>query len=92
MILLNEISGVRELLKKCIIVRGNDPLSVQANENATMLFQCFVRETFCTKLVAEKHKLSEEVSFVLQTFALVYQLSKNIRNVNNFVSRRPSSG
>ena len=74
---MNEISGVRELLKKCIIVRGNDPLSVQANENATMLFQCFVRETFCTKLVAEKHKLSEEVSFVLQTFALVYQLPKN---------------
>ena len=65
------------MLKKCNIVRGNDPLSVQANENATMLFQCFVRETFCTKLVAEKHKLSEEVSFVLQTFAIVLYVPKN---------------
>ena len=37
-------------------------MSVQANENATMLFQSLVRETFCTKLVAEKHKLTEEVS------------------------------
>ena len=55
-------AGVRELLKKCIIVRGEDPMSVQANENATMLFQSLVRETFCTKLVAEKHKLTEEVS------------------------------
>ena len=54
------IQGVRDLLKKCIIVRGDDPMSVQANENATMLFQCLVRETFCTKLVAEKHKLNEE--------------------------------
>merc|ERR1719210_1479595 len=35
-------------------------MSVQANENATMLFQSLVRETFCTKLVAEKHKLTEE--------------------------------
>ena len=54
------ITGVRDLLKKCIIVRGDDPMSVQANENATMLFQCLIRETFCTKMVAEHHKLSEE--------------------------------
>lgn len=37
-------------------------MSVLANENATMLFQSLVRETFSTKLVAEKHKLTEEVS------------------------------
>jgi DNA-directed RNA polymerase II subunit RPB1 len=57
---LKVINGVRELLKKCQIVRGADKLSIQANENATTLFQCLVRSTLCTKLVAEQHRLSEE--------------------------------
>ena len=35
--------GVRELLKKCVIVPGEDRLSLQANDNATILFQCLVR-------------------------------------------------
>merc|ERR1719350_2720207 len=54
------ITGVRELLKKCIIVPGEDRLSLQANENATILFQCLVRSTLCTKIISETHKLSEE--------------------------------
>ena len=54
------ITGVRDLLKKCIIVPGEDKLSKQANDNATILFQCLVRSTLCTKIVAETHKLSEE--------------------------------
>jgi len=57
---LKVIKGVRELLSKCIIVPGEDRLSVQANDNATILFQCLVRSTLCTKIVAEKHRLSEE--------------------------------
>ena len=36
---LKVIKGVRELLSKCIIVPGEDRLSVQANDNATILFQ-----------------------------------------------------
>ncbi|RZF37892.1 hypothetical protein LSTR_LSTR009992 [Laodelphax striatellus] len=54
------IQGVRDLLQKCIIVAGNDHLSKQANENATLLFQCLVRSTLCTKLVSEKFRLSTE--------------------------------
>ena len=54
------ITGVRELLKKYIIVPGDDRLSLQANENATILFQCLVRSTLCTKIILETHKLSEE--------------------------------
>merc|ERR1719192_2989751 len=54
------ITGGRELLKKCIVVPGEDRLSQQANENATILFQCLVRSTLCPKMVAEHHKLSEE--------------------------------
>ena len=41
-------------------IPGDDRLSQQANENATILFQCLVRSTLCTKMVAETHKLSEE--------------------------------
>jgi len=57
---LKVIKGVRELLKKCIIVVGTDHLSLQANDNATILFQCLIRSTLCTKIMAEKHRLSEE--------------------------------
>uniref|UniRef100_A0A069DYA6 DNA-directed RNA polymerase subunit n=1 Tax=Panstrongylus megistus TaxID=65343 RepID=A0A069DYA6_9HEMI len=54
------IQGVKDLLQKCIIVAGDDHLSKQANENATLLFQCLVRSTLCTKLVSEKFRLSSE--------------------------------
>ncbi|XP_014262669.1 DNA-directed RNA polymerase II subunit RPB1 [Cimex lectularius] len=57
---LKVIEGVRDLLQKCIIVAGDDHLSKQANENATLLFQCLVRSTLCTKLVSEKFRLSSE--------------------------------
>lgn len=33
------ITGVRELLEKCVVVRGEDKLSKLANDNATTLFQ-----------------------------------------------------
>lgn len=54
------IKGVRELLNKCVIVAGNDRLSKQANDNATLLFQCLIRSTLCTKNVAEEHRLNSE--------------------------------
>lgn len=54
------IEGVRETLKKCCIVAGEDRISVQANENAKLLFQCLVRSTLCTKKVAEEYRLSAE--------------------------------
>ncbi|CAH1982162.1 unnamed protein product [Acanthoscelides obtectus] len=57
---LRVIQGVRDLLKKCIIVAGEDRLSKQANENATLLFQCLVRSTLCTKSVSEEFRLSTE--------------------------------
>lgn len=52
--------GIRELLQRCIIVAGDDRLSRQANENATLLFQCLVRSTLCTKYVSEEFRLSTE--------------------------------
>ncbi len=54
------IDGVKDLLNKCVIVRGDDKMSKSANENATTLFQCHIRSMLCTKFVAESHRLSEE--------------------------------
>jgi len=41
-------------------VAGGDELSKKANHNATLLFQCLVRSTLCTKLVSERFRLSSE--------------------------------
>ncbi|XP_063701054.1 DNA-directed RNA polymerase II subunit RPB1 [Culicoides brevitarsis] len=57
---LKVIQGVKDLLSKCVIVAGSDRLSKQANENATLLFQCLVRSTLCTKYVAEEFRLNNE--------------------------------
>jgi len=57
---LRVIQGVRDLLEKCVIVVGEDKLSSQANQNATLLFQCLVRSTLCTKRLAEEYRLSSE--------------------------------
>uniref|UniRef100_A0A1B0GJN3 DNA-directed RNA polymerase subunit n=1 Tax=Lutzomyia longipalpis TaxID=7200 RepID=A0A1B0GJN3_LUTLO len=57
---LKVMQGVKDLLQKCIIVAGNDKISKQANENATLLFQCLVRSTLCTKYVAEEFRLTSE--------------------------------
>jgi DNA-directed RNA polymerase II subunit RPB1 len=57
---LRVIQGVRDLLAKCVIVVGEDKLSIQANQNATLLFQCLVRSTLCSKRLAEEYRLSSE--------------------------------
>ncbi|ROT69976.1 RNA polymerase II largest subunit [Penaeus vannamei] len=54
------VDGVRRMLDRCIVVSGNDRISRQANENATLLFQCLVRSTLCTKKVAEEYRLTVE--------------------------------
>ncbi|KAH8312801.1 hypothetical protein KR044_012979 [Drosophila immigrans] len=57
---LRVIKGVRELLERCVIVSGEDRISKQANENATLLFQCLIRSTLCSKFVTEEFRLSPE--------------------------------
>lgn len=53
-------SGVRDLCRKLIIVVGEDQISLQANENATLLMKALIRSTLCTKRVAEEHSLTSE--------------------------------
>ena len=52
--------GVRELSKKLVIVEGDDVLSVQAQSNATLLFNAHLRSVLCSKRMAGEHKLSTE--------------------------------
>lgn len=57
---LKKFTGVRELSKKLVIVKGNDRISKQAQYNATLLFNCLLRSTLCSKRVSEEHKLNNE--------------------------------
>ncbi|XP_014661495.1 PREDICTED: DNA-directed RNA polymerase II subunit RPB1-like [Priapulus caudatus] len=57
---LRVIEGVRDLSKKLIIVEGEDRLSKQAQENATLNINAMLRSTLCTKRVAEEYKLTTE--------------------------------
>ncbi|KAH3803804.1 hypothetical protein DPMN_132072 [Dreissena polymorpha] len=42
------------------VVPGNDHLSIQANENATILMKVLIRSMFCSKRVIEEFRLSNE--------------------------------
>lgn len=46
--------------KKLVIVNGDDPLSRQAQENATLLFNIHLRSTLCSRRMAEEFRLSGE--------------------------------
>ncbi|KAJ3291866.1 DNA-directed RNA polymerase II subunit rpb1 [Rhizoclosmatium sp. JEL0117] len=52
------IQGVNTLLQKLTVVRGLDQLSVEAQQNATLLFQIMMRSTFCTRKVIDEYKLN----------------------------------
>lgn len=52
--------GVQELSKKLVIVNGEDQLSRQAQENATLLFNIHLRSTLCSKRMTEEFRLSTE--------------------------------
>ena len=51
---------MKDLCKKLTVVPGEDRLSIQANENATLLMKILIRSTFCSKRVIEEFRLSNE--------------------------------
>ena len=53
-------TGVRELSKKLVVVKGQDRISKQAQENATMLFNILLRSTLCSKRVIDEHHMTTE--------------------------------
>lgn len=56
------VRGVRELCSKVLVVRGDTELVREAQENATLLFQCLVRSRLAARRVVEEFRLSR-VSF-----------------------------
>ena len=51
---------MRELLAKLAVVEGLDPLSREAQRNATLLFFAHARATLASKRVLREHRLSAE--------------------------------
>ncbi|KAJ8509443.1 hypothetical protein ONZ45_g8381 [Pleurotus djamor] len=54
------VDAVKELCKRLIVVRGDDPLSIEAQENATLNFCMHLRATFASRKVLETHHLTKE--------------------------------
>ncbi|BFZ54625.1 DNA-directed RNA polymerase II core subunit rpo21 [Savitreella phatthalungensis] len=52
------IIGVRELIAKLVVVRGDDRISHEHQEHATTLFQTLLRSTLATRKVIERHYLN----------------------------------
>lgn len=52
------MEAVKSMLSKCVIVNGTDALSRQANDNATLLFQCMIRSTLSSKQIIYEHNLN----------------------------------
>lgn len=60
------ILELREVIDRLIVVRGNDPISIAAQENATLLFKIHLRSFLSTRNVIEKLHLNREAwSWVL---------------------------
>jgi len=51
------VDNVHKLRKRLIVVRGDDPLSQEAQMNATLDFRMHLRATLATRRVLEKHHL-----------------------------------
>lgn len=51
---------LRELMSRLIVVRGDDELSLEAQNNATMMFKMHLRATFATKPVLEEYHLTKQ--------------------------------
>ena len=54
------VDAVDELGKRLIVVRGDDPLSREGQENATLAFRMHVRATLASRVVLEKWHLTRE--------------------------------
>lgn len=54
------LDGVASLAERLLVVRGNDKISLEAQRNATTLFQALLRSTFATKRVIEEYHLTSQ--------------------------------
>ncbi|CUM65511.1 DNA-directed RNA polymerase II subunit RPB1 [Priceomyces carsonii] len=52
------VNGVKDLCTKLLVIRGDTPLMKEAQENATLLFQCLLRSRLAARRVVEEFRLS----------------------------------
>jgi DNA-directed RNA polymerase II subunit RPB1 len=57
---LKVVNDVQALLKRLIVVAGDDPISLDAQENATLSFSSYVKAMLSSKRVMTEHKLTRE--------------------------------
>lgn len=53
------LATLSALEQKLVVVVGDDPLSAEAQHNATLLFRCLLRSTLASKRVLREYKLSQ---------------------------------
>lgn len=53
------ITAVQNLINSFVIVRGNDPISQEADSNATILFKALVRSRLAFKQLIKTHRLNK---------------------------------
>eukprot|EP00124_Ichthyophonus_hoferi_P003248 Ihof_evm1s271 gene=Ihof_evmTU1s271 len=74
---LKVIEGVRKLSEVINVVEGDDPISSETRESATMLFKILLRSTLCSRQMIEHHNLnSESFDWLLGEIENRFQLSK----------------
>jgi len=54
------VCQVRDLLYSLVVIRGNDPLSIEAQASATYLFKCHLRSRLAFKRVVVEESLSKK--------------------------------
>ncbi|ANZ74287.1 BA75_00604T0 [Komagataella pastoris] len=70
------IHGVRDLCKKLFVLRGENELIKEAQQNATSLFQCLVRARLATRRILEEFRLNRDAfEWVLGTIEAQFQRS-----------------
>jgi len=57
---LTIVEDVEALCERLVVVKGNDPLSLDAQANATIFMRSAVRAMFSSRQVTVKHRLSHE--------------------------------
>ncbi|KAG7904960.1 hypothetical protein KL907_003176 [Ogataea polymorpha] len=78
------VVGVQELSKKFKVIRGEGEILAEAQENATLLFQCLVRSRLATRRVLEEFRLNKDAfEWVLGT--IEQQFLKSLVNPGEMV-------
>lgn len=54
------IETVRECCRELVVIKGNDPLSKEAQDNATLLFTTLIRSVFASKRVLKEYRLDSD--------------------------------